>query len=872
MLSIKQNSKLIAAILCLLITNIIKADNFVFTPINVSHGLSDNRIRYILQLTDGRMMFVTHGNVNVYDGARFSYIHRSVEDIFELNKYDGYYRVYQGNNLLWIKDQYKLMCIDLRKEKYISKLDLYFKSHGIKEPVENLFMDASQRLWLLTAKGLKQMNSSSYFNLTSNEGKLQDLETDGNQLYLFYDTGDVVCYNINTQKRLYSKAAYPVTERTAFGNTSLTVKSRDGFCQLRNGIKGGFFLFNTKTQSWKKISEEDYAYNTLIVTPDNIAYISTSHGIWIYDLQNNKQQYVPVLRTTDGDKISTELSTVFRDSQGGIWIGTLNRGLLYYHPHRYKFKHVGRNSFTDILPSEDLLIQAFAEDSKGGIYLKSPSGFFQYNPHSKKDKILKSISSNMLPENIEEQLKKQTGQQTFRNRPYTALCTDARGWVWAGTSDGLKLFRPDEKEEIFYTENGLSNNFVHAILKDRNHNIWVTTSNGISQVHVDSLNNKVRFTNFNTHDGTLKGEYAEGAAFEANDGTLYFGGIDGFNVLNPKNISTPHFYSKPVFIGIRLRGEEVKPESIYDERIILSETPPYTTAIELSYNQNFLTFEYSALNYQNPSRTSYRYKLEGLDTDWHETSFGNQNVYSGIDGVLRLPYTNLQPGKYTLKVMSSDDSRQWDGPVSELSILIHAPWWKTKSAYVIYVILFLIGISGCVYFYTYITNKRLERKHKEEILLLRIHNLIKQCNQYEAGLKTGCSDVKKDSKDESLSQENENLDAADSAFLAKAMEYVEKNIDTVEYSVEQLSRDLCMDRTGLYRKLIALLDESPSIFIRNIRLRRAAQLILEGELNITEISERVGFNSHSYMSKCFMEMYGCRPSEYAKKQRNQHKF
>lgn len=87
----------------------------------------------------------------------------------------------------------------------------------------------------------------------------------------------------------------------------------------------------------------------------------------------------------------------------------------------------------------------------------------------------------------------------------------------------------------------------------------------------------------------------------------------------------------------------------------------------------------------------------------------------------------------------------------------------------------------------------------------------------------------------------------------------------IGYSVEQLSRDLCMERTGLYRKLVNLLDQSPSLFIRNIRLQRAAQLLTENELSIAEIAERTGFSSSSYLSKCFQEMYGCRPSEYAVK-------
>ena len=161
----------------------------------------------------------------------------------------------------------------------------------------------------------------------------------------------------------------------------------------------------------------------------------------------------------------------------------------------------------------------------------------------------------------------------------------------------------------------------------------------------------------------------------------------------------------------------------------------------------------------------------------------------------------------------------------------------------------------------------MERKHKEEILLLRIRNLIEQCNRYEAEQKKspeGKNITCVHSHTEPHQTENKQ-DASESVFLTKAIELVEKNLHVPGYSVEQLSRDLCMERTGLYRKLVAMLDQSPSLFIRNIRLQRAAQLLAEGKLSVTEIAERTGFSSSSYLSKCFQEMYGCRPSEYTEK-------
>ena len=87
------------------------------------------------------------------------------------------------------------------------------------------------------------------------------------------------------------------------------------------------FCFNTCQRTWKKILEENYALNTLIITPDNQkAYITCVHGFWILDLTKEKLQYIPILETKNGQRLSTEISTIFQDRQGGLWIGTLNRG------------------------------------------------------------------------------------------------------------------------------------------------------------------------------------------------------------------------------------------------------------------------------------------------------------------------------------------------------------------------------------------------------------------------------------------------------------------------------------------------------------------------------------------------------------------
>ena len=677
---------------------------------------------------------------------------------------------------------------------------------------------------------------------------------------MFYDTGEVDGYDITNKKRLYSVAAYTAAEQDDFSRTSLVVKVPKGFYQLRNGRKGGLFHFNPDRRTWKRILEQNYALNTLIITPDNEkAYITCVHGFWMLDLANGNRQYIPVLKTRNGQLLSTEISTIFQDRQGGLWIGTLNRGLLYDHPAMHKLTCVSRNSFPVTL-EKDIAVESFAEDNKGTVYLKEHTHIYRLSTGKEGSRILIPETNSSLPAGIKEKLDRKTGNTSFKDKPYTALCTDTRGWTWAGTADGLELFMQNEQTpRIFYRENGLSNNFVQGIIEDNHKDIWVTTSNGISRIHVNPETRETSFTNFNQLDGALEGEYNTGAVFKASDGTLYFGGIDGFNLFNPDHESTaPGLPYPPVFTNLRLYGEKAD----------LPQAAPYTKEIELDYNQNFLTFEFSALNYANSERTYYRYQLEGIDKD-RTSAFtsGPGNATVG-NGMLQASYTNLSPGKYTFKVMASDNLLQWNGKETAIKLIIHAPWWKTTAAYITYLFILLLIAIGSIRLYVYWTRKKMERRHKEEILLLRIRNLIEQCNNYEAGQKARLEEndtATAACPTDGEQPEHPKPDSAESAFLARAIELVEKNLHVTGYSVEQLSRDLCMERTGLYRKLVTLLDQSPSLFIRNIRLQRAAQLLTESDLSIAEIAECTGFSSSSYLSKCFQEMYGCRPSEYAGK-------
>ena len=106
------------------------------------------------------------------------------------------------------------------------------------------------------------------------------------------------------------------------------------------------------------------------------------------------------------------------------------------------------------------------------------------------------------------------------------------------------------------------------------------------------------------------------------------------------------------------------------------------------------------------------------------------------------------------------------------------------------------------------------------------------------------------------------ITSLDEKLIAQAIEYVENNIDRSDLSVEELSRELGMSRVHLYKKLTAITGRSPVEFIRIIRLKRAAQMLKESQLNVSEIAYSVGFNNPKYFSRYFKEEFGSLPSDY----------
>ena len=404
---------------------------------------------------------------------------------------------------------------------------------------------------------------------------------------------------------------------------------------------------------------------------------------------------------------------------------------------------------------------------------------------------------------------------------------DCRGYMWECTTDGLKLTR-NGKTSMVYSEDGLSSDYVCAIVEDKEHRIWVSTANGISCIEVKN-DGGLKINAYRQADGVQRGDYATGRAKLLDDGSIAMEGKDGCTVFHPNEV-------------MKMRNVQLNP--------ILR---------RMTMKDHEISLDFSALNYAFPQHTYYKYTLT-QDHDSTVTILRPGIDRSSIDdnGALHLTLLKLKPGKYQLKVEASLEADRWTGKARVVTFEILPPWWQTTWAYLAYTLLTIGIVVGGVALYSYNQHKRMMRQMKEERLMARIEGLMEQCARYEDEQQGVKPMQEKDEK-----EENE-MDAQDSEFLKKAIALVEKNLGK-QYTVEQLSSDLCMERTGLYKKLSAIVDKSPSLFMRSIRLSHAARLIREGNHSLTEIATMTGFSSASYLSRCFQEEYGCKTSEYARK-------
>ena len=247
-------------------------------------------------------------------------------------------------------------------------------------------------------------------------------------------------------------------------------------------------------------------------------------------------------------------------------------------------------------------------------------------------------------------------------------------FLWLSTGGG-GIYRFDKDSltfKAYTTEDGLPNNFVYGTLADDIGKLWISTNKGLSRFDPD----RETFYNFTNKDGLQSEEFNSDAFYKDDQGTLYFGGINGLTVFQPNDSSLPQDSPPVVITELQMMYEQIGP---------LHENSPLKTAItetkilQVKHDQNNLAFTYAALEYSYPEKIKYRYQLEGFDRDW--VLARNERTAN---------YTNLSPGNYTFRVGVSKNGKDWSTKEASLDLSVAPPLWRTWWAYIFYFISFTV--------------------------------------------------------------------------------------------------------------------------------------------------------------------------------------
>jgi len=365
--------------------------HLAFTPIDCRNGLSENRVRNIEQLSDGRMVITTEGVTNIYDGTSFKHLHLKENNIYPLTGYRGYQHGYVDKDYLWMKNDGRLMLIDIRHECFVPKPDVVLAAMNIHEPIADFFLDAGKNYWILTSSDkLLYRNTQTKRTIVfrqhastpiATKDELYDLAVVQGHLFLFYRSSLMICYDLETAKELYHTNYFSKHEQVLYGNhTLMVVQSKTSLYLLRNGDSGIMLGYDIQKREWRTVLKTDYWLNTVSIDNQENLWVTCKAGLWRIDKTSQKKQLISSFHLVDGTEINTEASTLYNDSQGGLWIGTFNRGLLYYHTDRFKFKNVGKAFFGTQV--KDIDVTCFVENEQHTILVGTSKGLYSYTPET----------------------------------------------------------------------------------------------------------------------------------------------------------------------------------------------------------------------------------------------------------------------------------------------------------------------------------------------------------------------------------------------------------------------------------------------------------------------------------------------------------
>ncbi|MDP4253931.1 MAG: two-component regulator propeller domain-containing protein [Bacteroidota bacterium] len=574
--------------------------------------------------------------------------------------------------------------------------------HSDKDPsslgndmIKSLLFDRKGNLWVGTINGgLNLFNPArnSFYQYQNEPGNSSSLsqrtvsalfEDNQGNLWIGTHRGGVNVYSAGMEKfHLYR-------QQSVAG--SLSYSDVRAFCEDNDGIwigtdGGGLDLFQRDRNSFQHFRNDPFRENS--IGSDAVLHILKDRegGIWVstwgggLNLLDKKTGAFTRYRNNPSDSTSISSDYVqqtYEDFKGNLWVATYYGGLNLFDRKKKKFTRLIYDSLhqTSLYGNN---IVSICEDRESNIWIGTDDGGLNCYHQTTRHFTHYFNNEDKMPD-------------------LRVIFSDSRGRLWVGQK-GLYLFDPAGNRFTLYTDKaGLSTEFIKGITDDQDGNLWIATSNGLTQFNPETF----AYKKYNTGDGLQGLEFEANAYMKAKDGEMFFGGINGFNCFYPGDIRINTFIPPVYLTGFQIFNEPVIPGRANSP---LQNDISFTDEVRLSYKQSTFSFNFAALNYTAPENNQYAYKLEPFDKDWN---------YVGKER--KANYTNIGPGEYHFRVKASNNDGVWNEEGTGLRIVITPPYWKTSW----FVLLISAIVIACLYaFYKFKTRlklKELEERKREEI-------------------------------------------------------------------------------------------------------------------------------------------------------------
>jgi len=443
--------------------------------------------------------------------------------------------------------------------------------------------------------------------------------------------------------------------------------------------------------------------NIRSVVPDRKGnlYCAGFNYLYIFNMEKETYTEIPYLSTEANPDSWIAVFDMVLDSQGTIWVGS-NPGCIRVNPEKRTSEFVygltGNDSITGGITF------AVEVDKRGKVWLGTELGLTRYNPDDK----------TYIPIRFDE-----SRPSGLAAPQITAILNDHLGNMWIGyNANGFSFIdasfltddlNPDSlKFKHFTSEEGFRDMHVRSLVEDSSGCIWIATLQKLVKYNPKTGN----FTSYDQSDGISIGRIDHHFSVNPLNGKIFIGGSEGFVSFKPDEIKNNPYIPPVVITDFRLNN---KPVPISDTTA-LEKSITYTERIELSYTENFLEFEFSALDYTNPGKNMYKYMMKGLDPD---------TVYAGNRRTAE--YRDMKPGEYTFWVTGSNNDGIWNRDGTSIDIIIRPPWYRSDMAFIGYGLLVLLTVSGYVRWRTASLKK--DKEHLEEEVARRTNEIRKKNEQ-----------------------------------------------------------------------------------------------------------------------------------------------